>query len=410
MNWLRLSLVAALAVGLAAGEATAQQRQRTPASISEKQAAEAQAGSLKREGAYWVQEESGTIPAGSRLQIISSQGGIELRGGSQQAVIYRVRRRVAALTEEVAKLMLARYPVQVRRGGDLVYLAFMGPARVATDFFVVAPKGLIGADLQTEAGGVLAEDIAGAVHVQTGGGAIEVDNIGGGADLLTAGGPIVMGTIGGPVRAQTLGGDVRLSSAGGDVFITTEAGGIDIGKVLRSVQAHTGGGEIHIVRAGGNVLAQSAGGHIIIGEAGGIHALTAGGVIRIDKALSGVTAETGIGAINVLDCLGPVRAQSAAGSITAHITASRKAWSQSFLHTNIGDIKVFLPADLALTIQAAIAAANRNQGIHSDFPLNMRGGQAFGPRGILGEGTINGGGPQLQLRTTSGNIEIRSQR
>lgn len=409
MNRLKLFSIAALALALLAEAAPAQQPARPAAVPSQDSAGRATA--LQREGAYWVEEETGKIPAGTRLSIVSSQGAIELRGAAQGEITYRVRKRVAAPSEAAARRILAAHPLVAQRRGEIVYVGVSGAGRgFQTDYFVVAPRNTVRADLETQAGGVLADGVEGTLQVQTAGGAIEVDHIGGDVDLMTGGGPVSMGTIGGAVRAQTAGGNVRLDSAGGNVFIVTQAGGIEIGTAARQVQARTAGGEIRIGQAGGDVIAESAGGHIQIGEAAGVSAMTLGGTIRVDKARAAVRAETAIGSIHLLNCLGPVQAESAAGSITARIAANRASWAASALQTTAGDITVYLPANLALTIQAAIAMASRTQGIHSDFPLTLRGGAAFGPRVVLGEGAINGGGPQLLLRTTAGSIEIRSQK
>lgn len=410
MKGMRFILVMALVAGLAAPVALAQQRKRAPRDDRAKEAAAAGQASFRREGSSWIEEETGTLPAGSRLRVISSHGAIEVRGGAQQEISYRVRKRMSAPSEESARRALAASRVQARRSGEVVSLSFSAPSEMGGDFYIVVPRNLLQAELDTLAGGVLAQDISGTVHVNTAGGNIDVDRVGGGVRLTTMGGPIIMGAIGGTVRAETAGGNVRLVSAGADVVITAHGGDIDVGKVNGSVRAQTAGGEIHVSNAIGDVTVETAGGHINIGEGQRVTAITASGSIHVDKARAAVDARTASGTIDLLNCFGAVRAESASGSISAHIAASRGAWAQSFLDTASGDIRVFIPRDLALTIQAAIAAARNNQGIQSDFPINIKGGQARGPRGIVGEGAINGGGPQLQLRTLSGNIEIRSQK
>lgn len=411
MKWIKYILVAGLAVGLAAPAAPARQRKRAPRAAPAREAAAPGQSEIRRDGSSWIEEETGSLPAGSRLRVVSSQGAIEVRGGEQQQVTFRVRKRVTASSEEAARRALAATRVQARRSGEVVFLTFSAPSELGGDFYIVVPRNLLQAELDTMAGGIVAQDIAGELQVNTAGGNIEVDRVGGGVKLTTMGGPILMGSIGGAVRAETAGGQVRLTSAGADVVITAHGGDIDVGQVKGSVQAQTAGGEIHVQNAGGNVRVETAGGHISVGEGQRVTALTASGSIHVDKARAAVEARTASGTIELLNCFGPVRAESASGSIHARIAASRAAWAQSFLDTASGDIRVFIPRDLPLTIQAAILGARRNQGIQSDFPITVRGGQGRGPQGgVVGEGAVNGGGPQLQLRTLSGNIEIRSQK
>jgi hypothetical protein len=73
----------------------------------------------------------------------------------------------------------------------------------------------------------------------------------------------------------------------------------------------------------------------------------------------------------------------------------------------MGDVYVYLPVDVRLTIDAAIDAAAGHQ-IVCDFPLTIQGDrEEFAPQTIRGHGTLNGGGEVLRIRTVSGNIEIR---
>ena len=59
-------------------------------------------------------------------------------------------------------------------------------------------------------------------------------------------------------------------------------------------------------------------------------------------------------------------------------------------------------------MHASIEAANGHR-IQSDFPeirVSTEGGQ-WGPKLVSAEGSLNGGGPVLKVRTTMGNIYIR---
>jgi hypothetical protein len=74
----------------------------------------------------------------------------------------------------------------------------------------------------------------------------------------------------------------------------------------------------------------------------------------------------------------------------------------------MGDITIYLMPNVNITVQASIEASNGHT-ITSDFPqirVNSEGGQ-WGPKLVSAEGTVNGGGPVLKLRTTMGNIFIR---
>lgn len=393
MNFLRVFAITLLLAALAAADAG--QRKRAERTAGEEQAV-TRPGVLSRQGDYWVEELSGSVPAAPRVRVKSPAGDIDLRGAAQQEITYRIHKRVSAGSEESARRKLAEYPIVVRRRGDLVELAIDNERGngFSAHFNVTVPKSTAAAELDTRGGNIGARDLDGSLRAQTAGGNIEADGIGGEADVQTAGGGVTLKTMRGGVKAQTAGGNVKLGYAGGDAHLATAGGNIEVGQTDRSVRAQTAGGNITVGSAGGDVTARNAGGNITVGSAGGKATVqTAGGSIRLSK------------------CAGPVRAETAAGSILARIAASRGAWAESLLETSAGDIAVFLPEDLAVTIRAVIEQATARHGITSEFPLTLRStSEAPGPREVLAEGTINGGGALLRLRTISGNIEIKKNR
>ena len=128
----------------------------------------------------------------------------------------------------------------------------------------------------------------------------------------------------------------------------------------------------------------------MVSAKGWVKANTASGPIRLTNISRGVVAET------------------AAGPIEVEITAGRGQFTTSQLETAVGDIVIYLPSDLGVTVKAGIEVAN-GHGIISDFPglkITSEGGQ-YGPREVYAEGNLNGGGPVLKVHTTNGNITFR---
>ncbi len=366
-------------------------------------------GTVRREGKYWVQEVTGSIPASPKIRVESGQGGIELQGGNQGEITYTVRKRVTAASEEAARKQFAEYPLVVRRRADIVQLSVEsdGGGGISADFKLVVPKSTALAEVETLAGAIVARDIDGLVRGQTAGGNIEVDRLGS-VEIETAGGNVAIGTVKAHAAARTAGGNIRVASTGANADLATAGGNIDVGHCGRSVHAETAGGSITVGKAVGDVVAKTAGGMVTVGEANRVTAVNAGGNIQVDRSRSLVRAQTAGGSIRCGECGGPVQAETTAGTIKAVITAPREAWAESVLETSAGDIIVFLPANLALTVRAAIERASRRHGIVSDFPLTVRSGSdAPGPREIIAEGAINGGGAPLRIRTVTGNIEIK---
>jgi hypothetical protein len=176
----------------------------------------------------------------------------------------------------------------------------------------------------------------------------------------------------------------------------------------RTVRAESSGGDVTIKRGGGDVRVETAGGAIRLGRITGIvFAETAGGPIDVESARAVIRAETASGLINLRHIAGPVRAETAAGNITATVIADRAGWAESMLGTHSGDVTVYVPANLAMTIRATIEMAGSREAFRSDFPLVFKDLLNLpGMREITGEAQLNGGGPPLVLRTTNGRIQI----
>ena len=206
---------------------------------------------------------------------------------------------------------------------------------------------------------------------------------------------------------RTAGGSIRLGNVLGDATIETSGGEIQTGQVYGALRAETAGGDVVIAGSSGQVVAQTAGGQIQMGPTGGaVRAETAGGSIRLQGARGRVVAETSGGSIDVLQVAAGVRAITNAGRILAQFDANAKSFAASRLESSVGDVYVYLPAGLALTIDAAIDAAAGHR-IVSDFPLDILGDrEGFNERTIRGRGALNGGGEVLRIRTVAGNIEI----
>ena len=197
------------------------------------------------------------------------------------------------------------------------------------------------------------------VDLATGGGSISVDGLDGKARVRTSGGSLSIGRVTGPVWGRTSGGSIALTASNGDADLETSGGGIRIGDV------------------GGNVRAD-----------------TSGGSIEIERAAGTVTAHTSGGSIHVEASTGAVDATTSGGSVEASITGQPKGDCR--LSTSGGSVTVRLAATVAVEIDA------RGNRVKCDLPVTVSGAIE---RGRL-KGTINGGGPLLELHTSGGTIRI----
>ena len=370
-------------------------------------------GPVIREGKYWVQTVEGTAPAapGGRLKV-NSVGAIVVRGDAGPSLRYSAKKRVRTDSLEEAKRLLGRAQVRVSRQGYGAVIDVGGPVCGRCDFSadlqIQVPRTTQETVLATHGGTLEVYDIEGRVNAETAGGSIQMDRIGKAVLAGTAGGAITLGAIGGAVRCETAGGSIKVGSAGGDTVLTTNGGGIEVGQVEGTLRVESAGGSIRAGRVTGNVVAETAGGSIHLSKIGGrVNADTAGGSITVESASGGVNAENADGGIKLLDVAGALRAATASGNIWAQLEG--QPILDSVLETSMGDIVVLIPRQLRLTIRAHVDVATSLARIQCEFAdVNIRlVDQGPGPRSLVAEGAINGGGPLLRIHNTSGTIQIK---
>ena len=368
---------------------------------------------ITRDGAYWVRTIRGSIEiaSGERLRV-ETTGNMTLRGGTGEQGSYTFTVRVRATDAREAETLLNRVTVKTGTEGGWAYLMVAPPRLVSSgiELTVTAPRALRQVWAQTHGGNVQASDWDGDFEARSAGGRIAVDRIRGRGDLRTAGGDIEVGAVNGTLRCSSGGGVIRVQNAGAEAWLETAGGEIFVHQADGPVQASTGGGNIRIERAGSSVVARTAGGLIQVQQADGpVTAESSGGAIQVNSA-NGVRCESAGGAIRLRNVAGAVHAFANSGSILAELgrDASGKAMEDSILSTNAGDITVFIPSNLRLTVQAINETGGGSGRINSDFPdIHPRTGGFPGAGPLVAEGALNGGGPMLRVNVVGGTIYLR---
>lgn len=369
-------------------------------------------GEVRREGGFWVQERSGVLPPAPQLRV-SALGEIRVAGRSGDGYGYTIILKAKARSADEAERLFDEAELTAVRRGPTATIALEDPACRRCGFHaevrVDAPLDTYEAVIRSRGGSIDVRSISGGVTAESDGGTLSLDVIGGNVRAITAGGSIALGEIGGSVLCETAGGAIRLERSRGDATLNTSGGGITVGQVGGRLRAETAGGGIVAQKVGRGVIAGTAGGQIEIGEAGDlVRAETAGGRIEIANAPGGVRAEAASGGIRLERVAGRIYAASLSGDIQAAFLSGRPL-EDSLLEATSGNIVIYLPADLRVMIDAVVDFAHGRNTIQSDFSgiRVVETGREFGPGEVRATGALNGGGPVLRLRNTSGRIQIR---
>jgi len=262
------------------------------------------------------------------------------------------------------------------------------------DWKIRAPRSVT-LDLTTEGGNIQVPDTNAEVRLRTSGGKVTTGNIKGNA--LIRGTEVRTGNIGGSLEWRGLGGRLQVGDGNGNAEFYTAGGDVSAGLIRGSVKAELGSGSINIRETTGDVVVSTQAGDISSDYVhGAFDGTTKSGNIRVLRVGSWVHAVTGVG-----DIVFHLVPEKMGGDL--HIKAIAAA----------GDITMYLPEKMKATIDAVIEKPALNaKKIFSDFPGAAIKAPANAFRSIIPGGpeqqsiTINGGGNNINVRTSNGTIKI----
>jgi hypothetical protein len=362
---------------------------------------------VEREGSGWVQETYGPLGDVKLVEVMRFIGSVRVlpsrgKGG------YQLRLHSAESDEAAARLQFSSFHFIAGTGGGQDILHPLGNVdiKLRAELLLELPARTEVLHVETLAGKIT---ISGRVHrleLHTHGGDIELDE----ADELqatTAFGSVQINHRVGNAFIRTDGGDIRVDAAVGDLQIVSMAGSIGL-KAITRAHIESGGGNIEILRCLGELALRTAGGNISLGEMGGpVQLESGGGSIRVGVAHGMVSVNSTMGDIELWKLAQGAHVHTGMGRITAEFIAAHGALQPSDLVTAMGDIVIFLGPQTSGTLRAVTGISPTHR-VVSDFPeLRTTNGLAqFGPRSILLEGPIHGGGADIEARTMVGQIEV----
>jgi TonB family protein len=371
---------------------------------------------------------------GLTLRLTTDLGSVKiipLEPGAAPVVRYTVHIETDA-HGPAAQQLLDSYSLKARSTSSGVEITGMLPpqatlsdAQFWVQFEVVVPRGY-NVEVNTEAGDIETQDIGGTASLHTQGGNIRAGRIGGsGLREIYPGHPVA--------KLETEGGHIQVLDVAGDLTAFTAGGHISVGNIAGNASLHSGGGHIRAGQIGGRAELETVGGNITVAHAGNyVDVHTGGGQIDFGEVRGSVHAQTGGGGIRIMYVSGPMEVESSGGSICLTRVADAvqaatsggtiTAWinpdttsgggavhlgGASQLASGNGDIIVFLPRNLAATIDATVATGGERR-IEADPALHLSiqpPNNAAGP--VHAMAVLNGGGAPLKLRTTAGKIRLQ---
>lgn len=390
-------------------------------------------------GARVTADRNGTLPTkdGLTLRLTTDLGSVRILSlppGAAPVVRYTVHLETDA-REPVAERLLTRYALTAHSTEQGVEISGTLPTQIGKSAaagaqfwvqFEIAVPGGYNVEVKTEAGDIETQDIGGTANLSTQGGNIHAGRVGLNfardagagrlvAKLATEGGHIQVLDVAGDLNAFTAGGHINAGNIAGDALLHSGGGHIRAEQINGRADLQTDGGNITVGKAGSLASVRTGGGQIDFGEVrGSVRAQTGGGGIRIMYVSGPMEVESSAGSICLTRVAGTVRAATAGGSIRAWINPDRPSSGGtvhlagvSQLTSGNGDIIVFLPRNLAVDIDATVESGGERR-IEADPGLSLAFQRTtHGSGSVHAVAALNGGGPPLKLRTTSGIIQLQ---
>ncbi|MGC4070924.1 MAG: DUF4097 family beta strand repeat-containing protein [Nibricoccus sp.] len=182
-------------------------------------------------------------------------------------------------------------------------------------------------------------------EIKTSGGNIQIGDLGGRVEVDTSGGNVEIGKVKGPLDCHTSGGNITVSEALAGTKLETSGGNIRVGRVIGTADVSTSGGNISVEHVEGKLSAKTSGGNVRASFAGNF---------------------TG-------DCV----LDTSGGNVEAKVDS--KAAFQLDAHTHGGKVRME-------GIQVLVSNATEKNRLR---------------------GSVNGGGPKLELRSSGGDLTIK---
>ncbi|MCP4546344.1 MAG: hypothetical protein GY835_07755 [bacterium] len=280
------------------------------------------------------------------------------------------------------------------------------------------------------------------IEIESAGGGIEIIDVEGEFNGHTGGGSIVLHNVKGKANLRTGGSSIKITDSTLDGRVKTGGGKVLVRNVIGTIKATSGGGIVsyeNVRDHDGNIrgskrfssrdtrdirkdtiIQSTAGGSIDVDEApSGAIVSTGGGSIDVRDARRFVDAKTGGGDIEIEVEDGWVHAKTGAGDIYVKIEGSLGDTMEDIeLITGLGEIELFLPRQASIELDIELAYTRRSRGnyeIDCDFEIDIEETEdwdySYGgnpKKYILGTAEMNGGRQKVYIRTTNGNVVIKT--
>lgn len=348
-----------------------------------------------REKAERTDERELDLASGSRVAVRTTSGDIQVRRANGPA---RMRAHVVARGETLAaaQARLDRVRVIVDPSANGVTLSTEYESESASgfgrivptiDFEVLVPDG-VHIDLVSSSGDVSAKDAAFAsATLKSSYGDVQLADVTGDVVLDSSSGDVSLARArSGRVQVKTSYGDVRLESVEAtEIMALTSSGEVEAkGLSAQKIGLQSNYGDVSIESSKGQLDAHTSSGDVVC------------------RAIEGsIAADSNYGDVQVEGVVTALEATSSSGDVSVIARAGSAIGTGWKIHSNYGDVSLQAPGDARFDLSAKTGYGD----VSVDYGIELAPGSSTKRKSEL-SGKVNGGGPQLSISSSSGDVRV----
>ncbi len=204
------------------------------------------------------------------------------------------------------------------------------------------------------------------------------------ADINSVSGDLTLQNIGGAAKAETVSGDVTLE------------------KIAGTLKGKTVSGNVTATGAAKGAYCKSVSGNVMVDDViGDAELYTVSGTIKAGSVKGSITAENTSGDVDLIDVTDAkaVKAKTLSGDVDyAGVIFSDGTYE---FKSHSGDVTLTIPSDAAFDLEARTFSGS----IDSEFEITLTG--KISKKEL--KGSVNGGGATLEVKTFSGDVELKKK-
>lgn len=190
------------------------------------------------------ESDESDVQAAQRVRVDYANGVLRVTGPKARVFDFSRKSRSVDVSIDLPSGSQVSGEVQV---GDLHAAGRLGECRFKTSTGNVQLERTGPLRVDTAAGHVTADAVAGDAEIHTGSGKVSIADVGGSVVVKNSNGDTTLDTVTGDVRVRAANGDISVERAGAGVEAKTSNGGIRLGEVARgSVELGTAMGDLEI--------------------------------------------------------------------------------------------------------------------------------------------------------------------